>query len=81
MLRFSLIFSDSGAGETIVSLRIYCPGDEFVTIPFSDRRLLVAILRSLKQEDLIAKVDKLFQLDNPVPERARRCLQGNQVAA
>lgn len=81
MLRFSLIFSDSGAGETIASLRIYCPGDESVTIPFSDRRQLVEVLRSLKQEGLIAKANKLFRLDNPVPETARRCLQGNQVAA
>lgn len=81
MLRFSLIISDSSAGETIVSLRIYCPGDEFVTIRFSDRRQLVAVLRSLKQEGLIAKANKLFRLDNPVPERARRCLQGNEVVA
>jgi hypothetical protein len=81
MLRFSLIFSDSGAGETIVSLRIYCPGDEFVTIPFSDRRQLVAVLRSLKQEGLIAKVNRLLRLDNPVPERAPLSLQANQVVA
>jgi len=60
MLGFTLRFSDSADKGTIASLRIHFPFDEIVTIDFAEAAQLVALLRALKQEELISRLRRFL---------------------